>query len=300
MNKSENTQTQGAVFALAAGILWGSMGVFVRFLNSGGLSSLEITQIRVTLGMAAVGLYLLLFHRELLRIRLRDLWCFLGTGIVSLMFFSLCYFRAMETLSLSTAAVLLYTAPIHVMLLSLLLFREKVTARKIAALVLALAGCALVSGLTSPGEINLRGVLLGLASGFFYALYSIFSRYCIQKGYHSWTIVFYTFLFCGLGCSFLCDWQAIGTALCGGGRSLIMIAGLGIITAFLPYVLYSMSLERLESSRASILASIEPVVGTIFGVFLFHEPLSLVSAAGIVLVLGAILVLSLPLRRRIR
>ena len=69
------------------------------------------------------------------------------------------------------------------------------------------------------------------------------------------------------------------------------------MTAFLPYVLYSYALENMESSKASILASVEPVVGTLCGVFIFHEPINIVGVVGIILVLSAIIVLNIKLRK---
>ena len=283
---------RGVFFVLAAGILWGSMGVFVRYLNAAGLASIEITQVRITVGLLAIGAYLLLFRRDLFKIKLRDLWCFLGTGVVSLLLFSTFYFKSLEYVSLSTAAILLYTAPVFVMLMSLLLFREKMTLVKLCALGLSLAGCILVSGIGGSVQEPI-GLLLGLGSGFFYALYSIFSRYAIQRGYSSLTIVFYTFLFCALGSSFLSDWGQITSVLATPNTTVWLLAlGVGIITGFLPYVFYSKGLEAMESTKASIIASVEPVVGTLFGVFLFGEALTLPASIGIVLVLSAVLLLS--------
>lgn len=102
----------------------------------------------------------------------------------------------MQEASLSVMAVLLYTSPAFIVLLSVLLFRETLTRQKLLALVLTFAGCCLVSGLGSGSAVSMKGLLLGLGSGFFYALYSIFSHYAIERGYGSWTITFYTFLFC--------------------------------------------------------------------------------------------------------
>lgn len=281
---------------LAAGSLWGLMGIFVRHFSAAGLGPLEVTEIRIIMGLLIVGVYLLLSHRDALRVRLRDLWCFLGTGILSLLLFSCCYFSAMNYTSLAVAAVLLYTAPVFVMLMSLLLFREKLTARKVLALALAFAGCVLVSGLGSGDAVSPTGLLLGLGSGFFYALYSIFGRYAIDRGYHAWTLTFYTFLFCGLGGAFLTDWDAIGTVVAGDGMGVWVVV-MGIVTAFLPYVLYSLGLEHMESSRASILASIEPVIGTLVSVFVFHEAITVGGVLGIVLVLLAVAILSAPKQR---
>ena len=84
----------------------------------------------------------------------------------------------------------------------------------------------------------------------------------------------------------------IGNAVMADSSTLLWVLGLGFVTAFLPYVLYSYGLEKMESSKASILASVEPVVSALFGVFVFHETLSLVGVVGIILVLAAIVVLN--------
>lgn len=283
---------------LTAATLWGSMGLFVRRLNAAGLYALEVTQLRILVGLVLVGAYLAVFHRDMLRVRLRDLWCFAGSGICSLLFFSYCYFTGMTMTSLSVICVLLYTAPVFVMLLSVLLFRERMTRSKLLALLLTFAGCCLVSGLGGETHLSGAALLLGLGSGFFYGLYSIFSRYAIQRGYSSWTITFYTFAFCTVACLFLSDWSAITSTVSADPALLIWIVLLGLVTAFFPYVLYTRGLEQMESSRAAILASLEPAVATLLGVLVLHEPLTVSNAAGIVLVLGGIAVLSLGNSRK--
>ena len=283
---------------LAAGTLWGFMGLFVRNLNAAGFGALEVAQTRITTGLILVGVYLLIFNRSLLKIRLRDLWCFFGTGILSLLLFSVCYFSAMNYTSLAVAAILLYTAPFFVMILSLFLFRETFTSRKIAALLMAFAGCVLVSGIGADASVSWIGILLGLGSGFFYALYSIFGRYAIARGYGAWTMTFYTFAFCAIGCAFLCDWKLIGTVIVENAAAPLWILGLGLVTAFLPYLLYSYALEHMESGKASILASVEPVVSALTGVLVFHEPLSPMGVLGIALVLGAVVLLNCKLHKK--
>ena len=109
---------------------------------------------------------------------------------------------------------------------------------------------------------------------------------------------FFTFLFCVIGCSFLADWKTISSVVFVPEADIILLClGLGIITGFFPYVFYSRGLELMESSKASILASVEPVVGTLFGVFLFKEALSLLGGIGIALVLSAVVLLSVKPKR---
>ena len=292
-----NKKLTGTIYILIAASLWGSMGIFSRYLNAAGLGAFEVTQVRVTVGLIFVGTYLLLFNRTLLKIKLRDLWCFLGTGIVSLLFFCICYFKSMEYVSIATAGVLLYTAPTFVMLMSLVLFKERLTASKLIALLMSFVGCALVSGIGGDGA-NIVGILLALASGFFYALYSIFGRYAINRGYSSWTIVFYTFLFSSIGCAFLSDFGRITSVAFSSAQNGLLCIGLGLITGFLAYIFYSMGLEQIESSKASILASLEPVVGTALAMLFFAEFPSIYGVIGIVLVILAIVMLSVSPKKK--
>ena len=90
---------------ILAGILWGSMGIFVRKFKECGLGSLDNIAIRAITTMCILFLFLLFYNRSLLRIKLRDLWCFLGTGLLSIVFFNYCYFRAITMTSLSVAAI---------------------------------------------------------------------------------------------------------------------------------------------------------------------------------------------------
>lgn len=282
---------------IAAGTFWGFMGLFARKLNTAGYGALEVAQARITTGFILVGSYLLIFDRESLKIKLKDAWCFIGTGIISLLFFSICYFSALNHTSLSVASILVYTAPVFVMFMSLFLCKEKLNIQKVLGLILAFAGCVLVSGIGGDSPTSMIGILLGLGSGFFYALYSIFGRYAINRGYGAWTMTFYTFLFCTIGCAFLSDWKLISSAVTADVNILFWIFGLGFVTAFLPYVLYSYALENMESSKASILASVEPVVGTLCGVLIFHESITVLGVAGIILVLLAIVVLNIKLKK---
>ena len=100
-------------------------------------------------------------------------------------------------MSLSAAAILLYTSPIWVTLLSALLFYEKLTAAKLAALCMAFGGCVLVSGL-GGGGLTLRGLLLGLGAGLGYGLYSILGSIALRR-YSAFTVTALTFLIAALG-----------------------------------------------------------------------------------------------------
>ncbi len=290
-NKNRSAYAGAAV--IAAGCMWGSMGLWVRRFSAEGLDSLQILALRAVVAAVVLGIFLLLYDRKLLRIRIRDFWCFLGTGIFSLLFFGYCYNRTILLTSLSVAAILLYTAPAMVTIMSVFLFKERMTKRKLFALLLAFAGCVLVTGVLEGSQaVSALGILTGLGSGFGYALYSIFSRFALERGYHPLTITFYTFVCTLAGALPLADWMPIGTFFAQNSGNLPYTVVYGVVTTGLPYILYTSGLRYVENSKASIMATVEPVVATLIGVLILHEQMTVLSGAGVVLVLAALVVLS--------
>ena len=218
---------------LLAGILWGTMGLFVRTLNGKGLNTMEIVALRSIVTCAVLFLFLLVYNRQMLKIRLKDVWCFVGAGLFSIVFFNYCYFKAITMTSLSVAAVLLYTAPVMVMIMSYFLFHEKFTRRKVVAVVLTFLGCVLVTGIAGNGAaLSPKGILVGLGAGFGYALYSIFGKFAIERGYHSFTISFYTFLMAAIGSVPLADREGLITAVV---QEKFMFAFMIIFLLFIPF-----------------------------------------------------------------
>ena len=288
------------VFILIAGTLWGIMGVFVRTLEKYGFTSIQIASVRILGGAVLFLLITAVTDRKKLHIRLKDIVWFLGMGIASILMFTVCYFTTMTISSLSVAAILLYTAPIMVMLMSLVLFRERMTAKKGLALVMAFAGCVLVSGVGGDMRISPAALGFGLLSGFGYGLYSILGTYALKK-YPPLTVTTYAFLCGGLGALLVCDPADIAEKIGAApdkGRLLLLIFLTAFVTAVLPYLFYTIGLSFVKASSASIMASVEPVVATIAGILVFHETMTAESLLGIVLVIAAIVLLNLPNGKR--
>ena len=286
------SKSAGTLLILLAGVFWGSMGLFVRRLQQLGLTPVQITAARLRLAGLIFCLILLLREPKDFRLRWKDLPLFLGLGLGSVLFLTVCYFTAISLMPLSTAAILLYTSPIWVMLLSVLLFHEKLNGRKLIALALAFGGCVLISGL--GGEpLTFRALLIGLGAGFGYGLYSILGAMALRR-YEPLTVTTYALLLSGLGSCFLASPLQIRSQLAaaGSGYPLPLLALTALITAVIPYLCYTLGLRRVEPSRAAIFATVEPLVATLFGVFVFHEPLGLPAALGIALILAAVVLLS--------
>lgn len=287
------------LLAVVAGTLWGMIGYFVRSLQAQGLSSMQIVAIRMVISAVLFSLFALIFNRKLFKIKVKDLWCFLGTGVLSVATFSFCYFKSIELSSLSMASVLLYTAPIFVMIFSVFLFKEKLNAVKIVSLVLAFSGCLFVTGvLTDSGDINVVAVIYGLMSGVCYALYSIFSRLALNRNYSPLTITLYTFIFSGLASLFVIDVKPVAKVMTRDLHSLVFCVLFAVLSSVLPYVTYTLSLKYIKPSTASIVASIEPVVATVTGVVVFNEAVEFpFGYIGIALVLSSIILINLAPNR---
>ena len=268
------------------------MGVFRRYFGELGVDSAGIILLRCGTAAAMFLVMLLIRDPSGLKIKCKDVWCFLGTGLCSMLFFTYCYFQAMNLMSLSAAAILLYTAPFFVVILSALFFSEQFTLRKFAALIIAFVGCAFVSGMGGDMQISVQGLLFGLGAGIGYALYSIFAKFALEKGYTTNTINVYTHSFAALGAAFI--WGIKEPLRISMSTPNLMIAtlALGFFTCFLPYLLYTYSLTGLEAGKASIYANIEPVVATIAGVLVFKESISFQAVIGIAMVLVAVILLN--------
>lgn len=259
---------------LLAGTLWGCIGFFVRHYEAAGLSSMQTAALRITLAAIVFAVFVLIYKPKLYKIKLKDIWCFLGTGVLSVGVFTFCYFKSIELSSLSVAAVLLYTAPAFVMLFSLILFREKMTVMKGVSVVLAVLGCAMTTGVIG-GDINitLAGLLFGLGSGLCYALYSIFSRFALNRGYEPFTITLYTFFFAAIFSIAACDIRPVISVMTADIGSVGFALLFALVSCVLPYVFYTLGLKHISASAASIVATVEPVVATIVGAWYFGEPI---------------------------
>lgn len=286
-------KTSSILLVLASGCMWGCMGLLVRPLNEIGLETMDICFLRGVVTFAVMFVALLLFDRSALKVRVKDIWCFVGTGALSVSFFNFCYFKTITLTSLSVAAVLLYTAPAFVMIMSSFLFKEEMTKKKVAALVIAFMGCVLVSGVVGgSGTLNVKGGLVGLGAGFGYALYSIFGRYALQRGYGSITITFYTFVFATLATVFMADVSSIINIVETRPGLSIYAAFMILFVTLFPYLCYTKGLSGMENGTASVIASIEPVMATVLGILVYKEKMTFVNAFGMLLVLLSIIILN--------
>lgn len=276
---------------LAAGVMWGCMSLFIRMLSDIGFSAFEIALGRMSAAVVVLFFILLIKDKSLLRIRPRDIVLFacMGAGVV--MCYNYLYTLCVSLCDVSIAVVLFDTSPVFVVIMGAIIYKEKINGRKIIALLLAFTGCVLVSGVLGGHAVPApAAIAAGLASGFFYGLYSILARKAAQR-YHALTITFYTFLFCSIACLFVVDPRSmmdLVRANSGIGPFLACVVACTIG----PYLCYNWGLQHMEAGKAAILATIEVLVGCALGIIVYSEPVSAAKILGMLLIPAAVVLLN--------
>lgn len=280
------------IFIMLAGFCWGLIGIFSRSLSGAELNPIQITLLRCMVTLILLVVILLAKDRQKLRVSFRDIWMFIGTGVCSIAFFNICYFISIGESTLSIACILLYTAPCFVMLMSCIFFHEKFTRQKLLALVLAFAGCCLAVGVFGEKlQTTPLGLLVGLGSGFGYALYSIFARVALRK--YSWlTVITYTFLLASIALIPFSHPTEIFAVFGKSPSALTNAIALGVLSTLFPFLLYTKGLEHMETGKAALLTFVEPLVATMVGVLVFQEKFTVFVIGGGALIMLAIIVLS--------
>ncbi|REB11647.1 EamA family transporter [Sporosarcina sp. BI001-red] len=279
------------LMTIAGAACWGLIGLFIAPLYERGFTAWDVVAIRGIFSFIFLLLIMVLFYRDQLRTRLKDHLFFVSAGIFSLALFNYFYFEVFSQSGLSLAVTLLYTGPLFVTILSRFFFKEPLTIRKGWSLAFAITGCAFVVGLLPLGSEGIPGktLLMGILSGFCYALYSIFTK-PVTKRYSALTITTYTFFYTSI---FMLLTSGIVSKVDKFQYADVWVSALllALVSTVAAYVLYTSGLKYLEAGKASILATIEPIVAVLMGVLFLHDQLRGWQVFGIVLVLySAILV----------
>ena len=280
------------LYIIIAGVLWGTSGLFVHFLSPLGFSSMQMTAMRGGVSAIVMTIYVLLKDRSFFRISLRELILFICSGL-SVFGTAFFYFSAIQASNVSTAVVLMYTAPIFVMLFSVAFLGEKMTLSKGIAVGLMFVGCALVSGVVGGLAFSMKGFVLGMLSGICYSSYNIFTKIEMRSGASSMSATMYSFVAMGTAAVLCCrPAELVSCAAQNPEKSIPLILGIGVITCVLPYFFYTLALKALPAGTASALSIVEPLSATVFSMIFLNERISLPSACGMILILTAIVLLS--------
>ena len=286
----------GIILVLAAGILWGFSGFFVNHLKPLGVTSPQIGVMRLGFTFILMLLWTALFRRDTFAAPKRCYKYFAGAGALGMVGSTVFYFYAIEMTSMAVAAVLMYTAPIIVVVLSIFIFREHLTLLKSVCCIASFLGAALVSGIIGGvGNISVSGLLFGCAAGFSYALYSVFSSLALMRGAKPLSVTVYAFGFAALAMLPFGNLPGLVGKIAENPVILLIALGQALVSCLAPYVLYTIGLKFTDASNASIMSTVELVAATVIGFVAFDETVGVFGIIGIVLVIGSVVMLNVKI-----
>ena len=278
-------------YIIAAGILWGTSGIFVNFLVPKGYHSLQLTAVRGVVSLLFFAIYSAIRDRRAFKVSSKELLFFMGIGIAQFGTAAF-YFMSMTRTSISTAVVLMYTAPIYVTVFSAIFLGEKFSKPKIAALCMMIVGCALVSGLVGGLKIDAIGIIFGIISGISYASYNILTKITMMRSYSPVSSNLYGAFFMMLISLAVCKpAQIIPITVTEPVTLSFSLIALGVVTFVLPYLFFALGMRELPAATASALSTVEPLSACAFGILIFNEKPDLFSFVGIALILVAVFLL---------
>lgn len=272
----------GFIYVLLAGIGFGFLGIFGRLGFQRGLSVGEILTWRFLLAAIILWTYLFLFKRKLIFLSKKQILVSSALGVFGYSLFSTLYFMSIQGISISLAALLLFTFPIFVNIGAYFFLKEKMSIKQLISLILATVGIAtLVWG---PLFINsFSAVIFALLAAVSYAIYVLVSG-SFQQGVEPLSSSLYVISSAAIAL-FLFHQPSVNRLVNFSIQEYLLFFGLATVCTVAPLTLFLAGLQRLSSSKASLVVMIEPVVAAVAAWIILDEVLTMSQTAGALLVL---------------
>ncbi|GAB3803763.1 EamA family transporter [Virgibacillus kimchii] len=279
---------RGLGLVILAAILWGISGGLGGFLMDKGWDPLVTSFYRGTVGLVCIFIWFLLqptrWNKRLL------FWSIVaGIGVAGNFIF---YFVSISEAGVAVAATLMYTAPIFVLFISFIFRLEHASVFKWLAIGFVMVGVVLLTGVysISSGSITMLGLVTGLGAGLSYALFIFGFKYASRHGQPQ-GILLIAFLAFTIITLLFTDQNEAAAVL--NSPDLLWMITLGIFGAGLSFFLYVTGLKGTSPTSASIVAMVEPVTASLFGIIVLSELLTVFQLGGMAIILGTVTILSL-------
>ena len=285
--ENKTNDRRSVLMIISSMLIFGTIGVFRRYIP---VSSAFLAFSRGILGGLCILLFLRLKKKSTAEKLPRRVLAGLVVSGALIGINWMLLFEAYNHTTVAVATLCYYMQPTIVMLLSPLIFREKLTVRKSVCAAVAIVGMVLVSGVVGDGgqEASFRGVLLGLGAAVFYSAVVIMNNKIQGVSAYQKTTV--QLLSAGL--------VMVPYLLLTGGFSVVgitpgaaaLLLVVGIVHTGIAYVLYFGSMDGLRVQTVAILSYIDPMSALLFSALLLREPLSLWGIVGAVMIIGSAIV----------
>lgn len=274
------------LYIFTSGILWGTVGIFVKILSSLGADVSQTSFLRMLFAFLIMFSFAVSKHGKKFFAQDKKTVFFCALlGIISNGLFNIFYSTSIKLNGMGIACVLMYTAPVFTAIASFLIFHEKFSKLKIFALILNISGCILtVTGgnIFNNANISIMGILAGLGSGFGYGMAAVFGKAAGEKT-DALIVSTYSYFFAVIFLIIFSTPHDLNFA----GNLKILSAGFfyGFIPTALAYMFYYTGLKKIRDiSKVPVIASIEPVTAVLIGIFVFNESINAANFLGFAVV----------------
>lgn len=268
------------------------LGVLAKYAIAEGVRPFEIAFWRALVGGALFAAHA--FGTRSAFPRGRDLGITVLFGLGGITVFYGAYQLAIVAGGASLASVLLYTAPAFVAVLTWRFYGDALGAPELLAVAATITGVALIAFAGGTGVVvNAASISLGLLSAATYALYYLYGRTFFRR--YRPVALYAIAMPVGAVGLFAVAWNPFGAKSAAAWGLLLLI---GVLSTYGANLAYSAGLRHLPATRASVIASLEPVIATSLAAWLFHERLAPLAYVGALLVIAAATALSLPSRAK--
>lgn len=275
----------GTLLVVVSAVGFATLAIFGKFAYAVGLTLETLLAFRFLLATVIVWPVLAL-SGSFVRLRGRDLAVALGLGAFGYAAMSGLFFWGLTFMSAGLVAIVLYTYPVFVVVLSVLTLDERVTRRTVLAVALSLAGVALITG-TDPAGADPRGVALVLGAALVLATYVTISRAMLLT-VDARTLTAYVMPAAAL--AYIGYGTASGTLqIPAGSEEWAVVVAIAVVATAIPIFTFFAGIARIGASRAAIVSTIEPAVTVLLGAALLGEPITAATVAGGAAILGAVL-----------
>jgi DME family drug/metabolite transporter len=292
--------SKGTAYGLMclAAVLWATSGTLTELALEEGADVMQITVFSVIISAIILLPLIGILDRKSLRIRREDFLPLLAFSLVTGTFFSLAWYYCVEMTSVATAVILLYLYPSIVTIASVFLLKEQLTPQKALALPLTFVGCVLVAGAQEFDKgfsFDVVGIALGIYAAIGASVYYLWGKKFLDK-YSSNTVILYMTALSIPGLVILGNpVELMKTSL--SSTAWLLILALGFFPGTVAFVISMVALNHIEASKASIVASIEPVAAVCIAFVVLSQGLNTLQALGVALVFGGVVLLRLTLKR---
>ena len=273
--------------------IFGTLAPFVRRI---GVSSGELALYRAVLALAPVGLYLLITKQALpvRQVKKELLLLLLSGGAMGVNWILL--FEAYKYTTVSVATLSYYFAPVIVMAVCPLLFREKLTLKQGVCFGMSTLGLVLITGIGGGGSQDLLGIAFGLGAAVFYATVMLLNKFIKGvTGLHRTFIQFLAAILVLLPYVALSGGFTLGSLDSAGWVNLLIV---GLVHTGITYCMYFSALKELPGQKVAILSYIDPLVAVLVSVVWLNEQITPIQLLGGALILGFTLWSELPGKKK--